>query len=602
MKKLISSVVCLMLVLTMVLPSFGIAVVKVTGIQLDKTSVSLGVGETKVLAITFAPANTTQKVLTFTTSNKNVASVNTDGTIIATGAGSADITVISASDSTVKAVCKVTVKAKAKVTLTVEVFDRGNVGGTPADNNIYTTWIQDNFQKANPNIQLKFITAPRWQEVNKLNVWMASNQAPDLCLTYDVNSVFNYYKNGGLTKLDTALNAFGPQLKEFLGKDVLDRGKYYGELWSIPAKRVMNAKEATWIRKDWLDTLKMPIPTTTMEYYDTMKAFKEKNPGKVGKVTPMAVTQDIAWTANFLLESFITDKTKYSRMLSADNLRFLAPGYKDGVRFLNKMYNEGLLSTEFSLDRDGVFVKADFSKGYVGSLTNNYDIPLRSSDLPTFIPEMKKKIPGFEFIPIDPFKDKDGITTKLVYDQAGVRILVPKTSEKKVNEAITYLNWMADKDVLFHLQYGEEGVNYTMKNGLPVYQVATGEKVMNSPNNIDYTIIVNGIQAGSDELNLKINSLAYGGVEDLFIEAVKLSTKNSYVQPVGSVPNDADAKYSNTLKEKGYEIYAKLLTCKPAEFDATWDKMINELLKVGGSEVLEARKAAYKQEFGGSRE
>ena len=58
--------------------------------------------------------------------------------------------------------------------------------------------------------------------MNKLNVWMASNQAPDVSILYDVNTVFNYYKSGGLTRLDDALNTYGQQLKEFLGKDVLD--------------------------------------------------------------------------------------------------------------------------------------------------------------------------------------------------------------------------------------------------------------------------------------------------------------------------------------------------------------------------------------------
>ncbi len=357
----------------------------------------------------------------------------------------------------------------------------------------------------------------------------------------------------------------------------------------------MNARIATWIRQDWLDMLKLPVPTTTTEFYNVMKAFKEKNPARVGKVVPLALTQDVAWTANFILESFITDKSEYSRYLSGDNMRLLAPGYKDGVRFLNKMYNEGLIGAEFPLDRDGSLLNSDFAKGYVGSYLNNYDIPLRSAGT-GYIPKMKEKIPGFNFQPIDPFKDKDGITTKQVYDQAGLRIIIPKTSEKRVNEAMQYLNWMANKDVIFFLQYGEEGVGHIMKNGLPIYQSVTGEKFFNSVNNIDYTVIVNGIQAGDQERNLKVNSLAYGGVEDLFIKAYKVSTTNSYVAPVLSVPVEADAKFGNTLKEKGFEVYAKTITAKPAEFDAVWNRMLNEFMRAGGQEVLDQRRAAWKAE------
>ena len=597
MKRFINGVLCLLIVLAMTLQVYGIQVVKITGVQLAKTSVSMDVGGSSKLAVTLVPANTTQKLLAYSTSDKNVATVDSDGIVKAVKAGKAIITVTSSSNSKLSAQCTITVKSKAPVTLTVEVFDRGVVGGTPADNNFYSKWIQTEFAKTNPNIKLKFVTAPRWQEVNKLNVWMASNQAPDICLTYDVNSVFNYYKDGGLTQLDTALNAYGPQLKEFLGKDVLSRGRYYGGQWSVPAKRIMNARIATWIRQDWLDILNMKAPATTMEYYNTMKAFKEKNPARVGKVVPMALTQDVAWTANFLLESYITDKTDYTRYLTGDNLRILAPGYKDGVWFLNKMYNEGLIGTEFPLDRDGTLLNADFTKGFVGSYLSNYDAPLRSSG-EGYIPKMVKKFPTFKFVPIDPFTDKDGITTKQVYDQAGLRMLIPKASEKRVNEAIQYLNWMANKDVIFFLQYGEEGVTHTIKDGLPIYQATTGEKFFNSPNNIDYTIIVNGIQAGDQETNLKVNSLAYGAdkLEDLFLQSYNISIRNGYVAPVLSIPCDAEAKYANTLKEKGYEVYAKVVTCKPSEFEAVWTKMLNEFMKAGGQEVLDQRRLAWKAE------
>jgi putative aldouronate transport system substrate-binding protein len=597
MKKVVSRLLCLLIVLCMTASAFAITVVKVTGIKLDKASPTMSVGETQKLNVVFTPANTTQKLLTFTTSDKNVVSVDANGTITALKEGKAVITVTSKSNAKATAKLNVTVKAKEKVTLSVEVFDRGNVGGTAPDNNFYTDWIKKEFGKAYPNITLEFVSCPRSEEVNKLNVWMASNQAPDICYTYDINTVFNYYKSGGLTSLENALNTYGKDLKEFLGEDVLIRGRYYGKQWSIPAKRVINARFNTWIRQDWLDKLNLKTPTTLDEWYDTMKQFKEKNPGKVDRVIPFGVTRDILFTATNLLECFITDQTDYSRYISGDNLRFLAPGYKEGVRFLNKMYNEGLMSPEFPLDKDGKIVESDFSNGYIGCYIQNYDMPLRPGA--TYLPTMKEKIKGFDLQPIDPFKDKNGKTTKQVYDQAGLRIIVPKTSEKKVNEAIQYLNWMSGKDVIFFLQYGEEGVGHIIKDGLPIYQnVKEGPKQFNSVNNIDYTLIINGIDVGDKQKNIQINSLAYGGLEDLYIKSYNAALKDSFVAPTLSIPCDADAKYSNTLREKGYEFFAKTITCKPADFEKTWAKMHNEFMRIGGQEVLLQRIAAWDKEKG----
>ena len=593
MKKLISLVLCIMVVATFVLPVSALVSVKVKGVKLEKTSITLTVGDTSQLNVTLTPANTTQKRLTYNTSDKNVVSVDADGIIKAVKAGKAVITVTSASNSALSVKCTVTVKKKDPVTLTVEVFNRGNVGGTPPDNNYWTKWIQSQFGDPN-NIKLKFVSAPRFDEVAKLNIWMASNQAPDISLTYDINTVYSYYKNGGLTDITDAMNTYAPELTKFLGKSVIDRGKYYGKQYSIPAKRIIEAKTAAWIRQDWLDALDLPMPTTTSEFYYVMKEFKARNPGNAKKVIPFGVTRDIAWTAGTLLESFRTNKTEISRYLSKDVFMWLlAPGYKDGMKFLNKMYDEGLMSTEFALDKDGKMLDADMANNSVGSYIQNYDNPLRPG--PGYMPTLKEKIPGFSLVPMDPFKDKDGLTTKQLYDPAGVRIIVPKTSEKRVKEAMQYLNWMANKNIIFFLQYGEEGVGHIMKDGVPIYQaVKTGEKQFNSTNNIDYTIIMNGIDVGSKEKNIKINSLAYGGMEKLYMAAYKAGTTNGYVEPALSIPCDAEAKYANTLREKGYEVYANVIACKTADFEKTWNKMIDEFLKAGGSAVLKERGEAWK--------
>ncbi len=597
MKRFISTVLCLMVILTMVIPAYAIGAVKVTGIKLDKSSISMDVGTTNKLKVIFTPANTTQTLLSFSTTDKKVASITTDGIVKAEGAGKAIITVTSASNASLKATIAITVKAKALTNLSVMVFDRGNVGGTAPDNNFYSKWIADSFNKANPDVKLKFVTAPRWTSDDKLNIWMASNQAPDICITYTPDLVYNYYKQSGLAQLDTAISAYGQNLKSFLGNQVLAFGKYYGQQWAIPAKRIINAQQTCFIRTDWLKTVGLSTPTNRDEYYNALKTFKDKNPGKSGNIIPFGLTADVAWTARTLLESFITAKDDQSRYYASTDLKILAPGIKEGARFLNKLYNEKLLSSEFALDTDGKLLEAEFAKNNVGSYIQGYDIPLRSSGT-GYIPTMKAKYPGFDFQPIDIFKDKDGITTKTVYDQAGLRIIVPKTSEKRVNEAVRYLNWMADKDVIFFLQYGEEGVGYTKNaEGLPVYQpVKTGEKQFNSPNNLDYTLIINGIDTGDMQKNIKINSLAYGDVQDLFIKSYNMAITNGYVEPVVSFPSEMAAKYTTTLKDKTKEVYAKTITAKPENFNATWDRMIGEFMKAGGDQMLTERRSLWKKE------
>ena len=83
--------------------------VKVTGITLNKTTASVVKGKTVALTATVTPDTATDKTIKWTTSNKNVATVSTDGVVTAVAAGTAIITATAADDSGVKATCKITV-------------------------------------------------------------------------------------------------------------------------------------------------------------------------------------------------------------------------------------------------------------------------------------------------------------------------------------------------------------------------------------------------------------------------------------------------------------------------------------------------------------
>ena len=67
-------------------------VVSVTSITLNKTSLSLQPGEEETLTATVKPDNATDKTVTWTSSNKNAATVENNGKVKAVATGSATIT------------------------------------------------------------------------------------------------------------------------------------------------------------------------------------------------------------------------------------------------------------------------------------------------------------------------------------------------------------------------------------------------------------------------------------------------------------------------------------------------------------------------------
>jgi len=258
----------------------------------------------------------------------SAAAVLLAGVVSACGSSKDDSTGVSSAEGSAS-------QASGKqVTLKVEVFDRGNApaGAGPVTNNYWTQWIQKNFGDPN-NIKVEFVPVPRNQEVDKLNVLMATGDAPDIVFTYDMNTIYNYIKDDGLADL-TDLIGTAPNLKKYLGDEVLSYGVFNGKQYTIPAKRTLQFTQSSYIRKDWLDKLGLPVPTTTQQFYDTMKAFKEKDPGQVGsKLIPYdfsAINGSNITSPFVLVNSFVnglTEEERYVYMSSNNTIpELLKPG------------------------------------------------------------------------------------------------------------------------------------------------------------------------------------------------------------------------------------------------------------------------------------
>lgn len=84
--------------------------VPVTSITFDSSSLTLEVGDTHTLSAVVAPQEATDKSLTWTSSDNDVATVSNDGVVTAVNAGTTTITATANDDSGVKAECEVTVE------------------------------------------------------------------------------------------------------------------------------------------------------------------------------------------------------------------------------------------------------------------------------------------------------------------------------------------------------------------------------------------------------------------------------------------------------------------------------------------------------------
>jgi putative aldouronate transport system substrate-binding protein len=485
--------------------------------------------------------------------------------------------------------------------LTVEVFDRGTDGGrTLAHDNVWTNWIKEKV-KRDLNIDVTFVPVGRWSENTDIVNLMAAGpgSAPDLCYTYAGGMVEAFRDQGGVMDLAPYIDSYLPDLKKLLGSDPAYPGKDFiyrnaqpqtGRIYSIPSYRVAIAQRNIFIRKDWLEKLNMDVPTNLNQFYQALKAFKERDPGGVGlnRVVPYGQNSDARWGLANLIHNFInprmSDRDRWVYTI-ADRYIYM-DGYKRGVQEMNKWYNEGLIFRDFPLMTIADDFYNQIKSGVVGAFCQNWDMPYRTDY--RLLEDLRRNVPGADYIPIDVVQNKD------MMDKVGLQIFIPSFSPNK-DAALKYLNWLAKPENYRFLQIGNEGVNHEMVNGVPrTLSVPAGNPwIQNSSNNIDYTMPMNGVEMGSTELNGRVLGFSYGNTPtDVVENAFAISIKNARAPAVYQAVTTVN-QYTNDLQEKADDLLAQAITAPPARFNSVWDNRIRDWLRAGAQEVFNERNSLY---------
>ena len=106
--------------------------------------------------------------------------------------------------------------------------------------------------------------------------------------------------------------------------------------------------------------------------------------------------------------------------------------------------------------------------------------------------------------------------------------------------------------------------------------------------------ICNGYYYGSDELNYAATAMDFHGYEDVVADSLMISNNGAY-EPISFTRTiQSRIDYGTTIISKEAELLVQVVTCKPEDFDATWDKYINEILSAGGQQIIDEQRQAYK--------
>jgi len=232
-----------------------------------------------------------------------------------------------------------------------------------------------------------------------------------------------------------------PQVEDLI--TLLD-GQIYG-LPHINDCYHCSMSQKMWVYQPWLDKLGLDVPETTEEFYQMLKAFKEQDPNGNGRADeiPLSGTREINGGWRSQLDSFIMNSFVYNDRVTVNGARhliledgtvkaaFTEPGWQEGLKYLNKLYSEGLIDPQaFTNDSN-----------QIRQLGENPDLPILGAVgagwYGVFTQNGGPSGRWMEYVPIAPLTGPDGMrqTPQTPFQPTGGQAAFVITSAAKNPEA-----------------------------------------------------------------------------------------------------------------------------------------------------------------------
>ncbi len=227
--------------------------------------------------------------------------------------------------------------------------------------NKYTEWLE-----AQTGVDLEIEVVPNADAQAKLNVTLASGELPDVLAGFNMDPglIAEQGAQGQFIPLNDLIEEYGFWTK----KAFYEERPHLLSLITSPDGNIYHLPDINecfhcflsqkmWIYQPWLDAVGMDVPTTTEEFYEVLKAFKEQDPNGNGIADEVPFSAQI-WDGGWhqTLDEFIMQSFVYYDRVSPRNQHFLflddagmiqaayaQPGYAEGLKYLNRLYAEGLI-------------------------------------------------------------------------------------------------------------------------------------------------------------------------------------------------------------------------------------------------------------------
>ena len=492
--------------------------------------------------------------------------------------------------------------AKEPVKLTVMVKDDSNGTATDLDNAPITKWMKDEM-----NVEIEWLVVPGGWEVNQqATLAFTSGNMPDILMgmaPLGYEFYWDYILEGKVQDLTPYVKKYGKNIiqmfKDYPQAEYMCTG-YDGNLYMLPMVRSYEndpgrLAEELYINQTWLDTLNLSMPTTTAEFKNVLRAFRDNDPNGngVNDEIPLDLQEDLP---TGLYGAFGVPVYKDLWYLDDNGQVHWAPvedGYRRALTYYRDLYQEGLVGKDFyNQSITDIMKKIDGAISTVGCFVTDGVTSKLSAER------------AEEYVVVPPLSDELGNCT---WTNQEVEAIWPEwfvvTSSCKYPEiAVRLADYFYSTEGSYTALYGPQGKDnlwYYNEDDKVVFTDPANKENRKYEFTPSYpmphyrsTIFQETEYVEEDESKLTLaEKIDRRNKADIIEKYFPVMNKNSLPKSKFSLENMK--KYNATSPDLDDYTWRKKFLMGEASLENEWDSYIANLKKLGSDDVIKIKQESY---------
>lgn len=497
---------------------------------------------------------------------------------------------------------------KNKITLKIGIPKDPLV--TDYDTNLYTQAIKE---KMNCDIEFSYLPSSSDEAKQKVELMISAGGAdlPDVIINVPLSdsAISRYASKGFIIPLNNYYKNSSYYIKKVMEEEPnLEKmiTMVDGNIYVVPKYLKIMQNELgyrMWIYEPWLKKLGLETPKTTDDFYNVLKAFKEKDPNGNGIADEIpllgATNGGESWFLDYLSAAFLPINPQ-SDYLYVENGKikaaYVQDEYKEAIKYMSKLCKEGLLSPSS-------FTSAGAQSRQTVQNPNAVQVGTFTTMAPTYLIGSDERQNGYKILP--PLTQENGTGYAVYAPSIPVNSFFITKNCKNPEAAFRMADIMMSEEMTIWSRFGKEGTDWLkptagqksmfdyMGYEAKINPVLAWGAPQNShwqnaaPGYRSYALSFSTVENGSNIFETEIANK---------LESYKEKIPKEYITKIIYTEEETDEV--NEIQQNINSYKNDMITrfiIGDLDVDAKWDSYIKELKSIGVERLVSTAQKAYER-------